>query len=118
MCATCGCSHSTGARMTDVRKNKTLALDGGHAHRERHHELSHHDHHHGEHSRGHTHGHFVNKTDLLPHVTFDLRRFEEAARQVNPRGRLLRVSATRGDGLGAWYDWLRALAGVAPALQG
>ena len=26
---------------------------------------------------------------------------------MNPRLRVLEVSATRGDGLAAWYDWLR-----------
>jgi hydrogenase nickel incorporation protein HypB len=49
----------------------------------------------------------LNKCDLLPYVPFDADRFEEVAHQVNPDARVIRVSATRGDNLGAWYDWLR-----------
>ena len=50
----------------------------------------------------------LNKIDLLPHVRFDVEKFEDAARRVNPQLQILSVSATRGDGLGAVYDWLRA----------
>jgi len=49
----------------------------------------------------------LNKIDLLPYAPFDVERFTAAAREVNPRARVLPVSATRGDGLGAWYGWLR-----------
>jgi hydrogenase nickel incorporation protein HypB len=52
----------------------------------------------------------VNKVDLLPHVAFDIARCEAYAREVNPGLAIFRVSATRGDGLAAWYDWLRAAA--------
>ncbi|MEV3931763.1 MULTISPECIES: hydrogenase nickel incorporation protein HypB [unclassified Streptomyces] len=48
----------------------------------------------------------INKTDLLPHVDFDVERCEEYARSVNPGLRLLSVSATTGDGMDAWYDWV------------
>ena len=50
----------------------------------------------------------LNKIDLLPHVRFDVKKFEDAARRVNPGIEILPLSATRGDGLGAVYDWLRA----------
>jgi hydrogenase nickel incorporation protein HypB len=50
----------------------------------------------------------LNKIDLLPHVQFDVGRFERLVRQVNPGAQVLAVSATRGDNLSAWYDWLRA----------
>jgi hydrogenase nickel incorporation protein HypB len=50
----------------------------------------------------------LNKIDLLPHVRFDVEKFEDAARRVNPDLQILSVSATRGDGLGAVYAWLRA----------
>jgi hydrogenase nickel incorporation protein HypB len=50
----------------------------------------------------------LNKVDLLPHVSFDVARFAAAAREVNPRLSVLHVSAARGDGLAAWYGWLRA----------
>ena len=49
----------------------------------------------------------LNKVDLLPHLTFDADQCIAYARQVNPALDVLRVSATRGDGLDAWYDWLR-----------
>ena len=49
----------------------------------------------------------LNKTDLLPHVSFDVARCIALARQVNPGLQVLQLSATRGDGLAAWLDWLR-----------
>jgi hydrogenase nickel incorporation protein HypB len=50
----------------------------------------------------------VNKVDLLPYVDFDVQRCVSYARRANPAVEVLEVSATRGDGLDAWYDWLRA----------
>lgn len=50
----------------------------------------------------------LNKMDLLPHVNFQLDVFEKAARERNTRARLFKVSATNGDGLAEWYQWLRA----------
>jgi hydrogenase nickel incorporation protein HypB len=52
----------------------------------------------------------LNKIDLLPYVPFDVDRFLEYARQVNPVLRILQVSATRGDGLADWYACLRGQA--------
>jgi hydrogenase nickel incorporation protein HypB len=49
----------------------------------------------------------LNKIDLLPYVPFEVSRFQDAVRQVNANLPLLQVSATRGDGLGEWYGWLR-----------
>lgn len=49
----------------------------------------------------------LNKIDLLPHVSFDVQRCLDYARQVNPGLKILQVSATRGDGLAEWYEWLR-----------
>jgi hydrogenase nickel incorporation protein HypB len=49
----------------------------------------------------------LNKVDLLPYVQFDLDRCIHNARQVNPKIQILQVSASRGDGLAAWYQWLR-----------
>jgi hydrogenase nickel incorporation protein HypB len=49
----------------------------------------------------------LNKVDLLPHVDFDMGRCTALATQVNPDLEVLPVSATRGDGLDAWYAWLR-----------
>ncbi len=50
----------------------------------------------------------LNKVDLLPHLTFDVARCIDYARRVNPGLAVLPVSATTGEGLEAWYDWLRA----------
>ena len=53
----------------------------------------------------------LNKTDLLPYVTFDVDRCLGFARQVNPNIRIISVSATRGEGLSEWYDWIRSQRG-------
>jgi hydrogenase nickel incorporation protein HypB len=50
----------------------------------------------------------LNKVDLLPHLDFDVARAEEAVRRVNPKARVLPVSARDGAGLDAWVDWLLA----------
>jgi hydrogenase nickel incorporation protein HypB len=51
----------------------------------------------------------INKMDLLPHLEFDLERFERNLRAVHPGVTTLRVSARTGEGLAAWADWMRAL---------
>ncbi len=48
----------------------------------------------------------LNKIDLLPHVDFDVERCTADARRLKPDLEVLSVSATRGDGLDEWYDWL------------
>lgn len=48
----------------------------------------------------------VNKTDLLPHLDFDIDLFEGNVRQVNPSATILRVSARTGERLDAWHEWL------------
>lgn len=53
----------------------------------------------------------INKIDLVPYVTFDLETCFGYARSVNPGVDVLPVSATTGDGIEAWYDWLRAESG-------
>jgi hydrogenase nickel incorporation protein HypB len=59
----------------------------------------------------------INKVDLLPYVVFDVDQCQAHAREVNAGLRCFPVSATRGDGLPAWYDWLRAArAGVREAV--
>ncbi len=49
----------------------------------------------------------VNKLDLLPYVDFDLMKFAAYARQVQPGVEILHLSATTGEGVEGWYDWLR-----------
>jgi hydrogenase nickel incorporation protein HypB len=48
----------------------------------------------------------LNKTDLLPHVQFDVARCIELARRVNPSIEILQLSATTGEGMDAWLHWL------------
>jgi hydrogenase nickel incorporation protein HypB len=59
----------------------------------------------------------VNKIDLLPYVDFDLDRCASYARSVNPGVNILPLSATTGEGVPAWYDWISSQAG-APANAG
>ena len=48
----------------------------------------------------------LTKTDLLPHLDFDVPKCIEYARRVNPGIEVLLVSARSGEGLDAWLDWL------------
>ena len=50
----------------------------------------------------------LNKVDLLPYLKFDVERCIEYARRVNPRIRVLQVSALGGEGMDDWYRWIRA----------
>jgi hydrogenase nickel incorporation protein HypB len=47
------------------------------------------------------------KVDLLPHVPFDMAQAERVAREVNPALSFFYTSARAGDGLDAWFDFLR-----------
>jgi hydrogenase nickel incorporation protein HypB len=49
----------------------------------------------------------INKVDLLPHVEFNMERATAHARQVNPDIVIVPLSAHTGEGLDAWYGWLR-----------
>ncbi len=57
----------------------------------------------------------INKIDLLPYVDFDVARCLDGARRARPGVEAIEVSATRGDGMDSWYDWLRARARGADA---
>ncbi|MGR5298853.1 hydrogenase nickel incorporation protein HypB [Vibrio mediterranei] len=48
----------------------------------------------------------VNKIDLLPYVNFDMEACIANARRVNPTIKVLKVSATTGEGFDAWLSWL------------
>jgi hydrogenase nickel incorporation protein HypB len=48
----------------------------------------------------------INKTDLLPYVDFDLEACAGYARSLNADVNTLPLSATKGDGIPDWYDWL------------
>jgi hydrogenase nickel incorporation protein HypB len=49
----------------------------------------------------------LNKTDLLPYVDFDIKQYMADLRRAAPDALLLQISATTGDGIQGWYDWLR-----------
>jgi len=49
----------------------------------------------------------INKVDLLPYLDLDLDRLVAHCHRVNPRATVLPVSVTAGDGLVAWFAWLR-----------
>ena len=48
----------------------------------------------------------LNKTDLLPHLDFDVDKATAYARQVNPSVENIQVSAKTGAGMTDWYAWL------------
>ena len=49
----------------------------------------------------------LNKIDLMPYLSFDLEQAVEYALRVNPRLRVMQVSATTGEGLDDWFAWIR-----------
>jgi len=51
----------------------------------------------------------LNKSDLLPHVPFDIDVFERDLRAMREDVPLLTMSAVTGEGFDAWLDWLRRL---------
>ncbi|BBZ05294.1 hydrogenase nickel incorporation protein HypB [Mycolicibacterium chitae] len=50
----------------------------------------------------------LNKTDLVPHLDIDVGDYIASIRAVNPAATILPVSARTGDGMSAWYDWVRS----------
>jgi hydrogenase nickel incorporation protein HypB len=48
----------------------------------------------------------LNKIDLLPYVDFDLEKFGNFVKSINPTAEILPLSATTGDGTAAWHDWI------------
>jgi hydrogenase nickel incorporation protein HypB len=51
----------------------------------------------------------LNKIDLLPYVDFDLARFGRDVALVNRRTDIIQLSATRGDGVSEWLEWLQSV---------
>ena len=60
----------------------------------------------------------LNKIDLLPHVQFDVARCLDYAYQVNAHLTVFQLSATTGDGLEPWYEWVRRQRQQRPQLAG
>ena len=52
----------------------------------------------------------LNKIDLVPHLDADVDTYVARVREVNPGAVILPVSARTGEGMGAWFAWLREFA--------
>lgn len=48
----------------------------------------------------------VNKTDLLPYLTFHMDQLRDNIKLVNPHLEIFELSAETGEGLKPWLDWL------------
>ncbi|MBT8253883.1 MAG: hydrogenase nickel incorporation protein HypB [Flavobacteriaceae bacterium] len=48
----------------------------------------------------------INKVDLLPYLEMDLNLLKENIKKVKPDMLIFDVSATKGDGMNEWYQWL------------
>ncbi len=49
----------------------------------------------------------INKIDLLPHVDCSVERIREEALRINPHLEIFEVSCKSGEGLEAWFQWLK-----------
>ena len=49
----------------------------------------------------------INKADLLPYVEFDVDSCVRQARSLNPGVDVLTLSATTGEGMDGWLEWIR-----------
>jgi hydrogenase nickel incorporation protein HypB len=59
----------------------------------------------------------LSKMDLLPHIRFDVERALSNALAINPGLTVFRLSAYTGEGMDAWYAWLRRETGSESALS-
>lgn len=49
----------------------------------------------------------VNKIDVLPYFDFDLDKFRANVALRNPKAEVVPICAKTGEGMDAWYQWLR-----------
>ncbi len=49
----------------------------------------------------------INKIDLAPYLNVDIEKLKDYARQVNHHLTFFELSATSGEGMEAWYNWLK-----------
>jgi len=49
----------------------------------------------------------INKIDLLPYVDCSVKKIREEVLKINPGMTIFEVSCKTGEGLDAWYDWVR-----------
>ncbi len=54
----------------------------------------------------------LNKIDLVPHLDVDVESYLANVRRVNPTATVLPLSARTGEGMAAWYAWIRRFAGA------
>ena len=52
----------------------------------------------------------ITKTDLLPHISFDMPACLDCIRQVNAKIPVFQLSAHTGAGMPAWIDWVASTA--------
>jgi hydrogenase nickel incorporation protein HypB len=50
----------------------------------------------------------VNKIDAMGLFDFDMKAFQERVTVLNPKARIIPISAKTGEGIAEWADWLRA----------
>ena len=50
----------------------------------------------------------ISKSDLLPHVPFDMQACRETLRRFSPQLPVFEVSAATGEGMDQWLDWLNS----------
>ncbi len=55
----------------------------------------------------------INKIDLLPYVNFNVEKAKDYAKRANPKLLFFEVSATKGDGMDTWYEWLMKISSLA-----
>jgi hydrogenase nickel incorporation protein HypB len=51
----------------------------------------------------------ITKLDLAPHLDVEVDRIIDNVRQINPHVAIFPVSAKTGEGLEAWFEWVRQL---------
>jgi len=51
----------------------------------------------------------INKVDLISHLQFDLHRVLSDIAVLNSKAQIIQISATTGQGMQTWYDWLMGL---------
>ena len=51
----------------------------------------------------------ITKIDLAPYLDVDISQIEANVRSLNPRVKIIPVSAKTGEGLNVWFDWVRCV---------
>ena len=50
----------------------------------------------------------VNKIDVLPYFDFSLDAVRNRVKKLNPKAKVIPISARTGEGLNEWTQWLRS----------